>query len=104
MTDATYAMLRRAILERKQVTCVFRGLHRELCPHVLGLNKSGQPQVLSFQFAGQSSKGLPTGGEWRCMPVSEMRNVNIRDGDWHTGKSHLRPQTCVKKIDEEVDD
>lgn len=98
----TYALIRDAVLRKKQVTCDFNGYFRELCPHVIGLGKDGNAQVLSYQFGGSSSKGLPPGGEWRCMAVSAMRNVQVRDGDWHTGYGHSRPQNCVKTIDVEV--
>ena len=98
----TYAVLRQAILDRRQVTCVFRGHYRELCPHVLGRGKDGTEQVLSFQFGGQSSSRLPPGGEWRCMPVAEMKDVKSHDGPWQTGSGHSRPQTCVRDVDVEV--
>jgi hypothetical protein len=98
----TYAALRDAVVNKKQISCTYRGLVREICPHVIGLGKDGQEMVLSFQFAGQSSKGLPPGGEWRCMRVDEMAQVVSRAGPWHTGDNHSRPQTCVKDIDAEV--
>ena len=100
MKTQTYMMFREAILERKQVTCSYNGLHRELCPHVIGDGKDGNPKVLSFQFAGQTSQGqLPPQGEWRCMAIKDIQNVELRIGSWHTGDSHKRPQTCVKRID-----
>lgn len=98
-----YAVLRDAIVNKKQVTCRYNGLNREICPHVLGTGKDGAEMVLSFQFGGQSSTGLPPGGEWRCMRVDEISDAKSRTGAWHTGdNSHLRPQTCVKDIDVEV--
>lgn len=97
--QTTYALLRQAVLERKQVTCIYQGLHREICPHCIGQGKRGEQKVLSFQFAGSSSKGLPPGGQWRCMDVADISNVVLRDGEWHTGHSHLKPQTCVKTVD-----
>lgn len=97
-----YAILRDAIINKKQVTCIYRGLQRAICPHVIGIGKDGHQMVLSFQFAGQSSKGLPPGGEWRCMRVDEMGQVASRTGAWHTGDNHSRPQRCVKDIDVEV--
>lgn len=99
MRSLDYLLLRKAVLERKQVFCVFQGLPRELCPHVLGDGKLGEEKLLSFQFGGRSSSGLPPGGQWRCMAISEMSNITVRDGDWHTGSTHLRPQTCVKIVD-----
>lgn len=97
----SYQVLRQAILDRKQVVCLYQGLVREVCPHVIGL-KRGKRHALVFQFAGQSSKGLPPGGEWRCLDVDSVVNAATRDGPWFTGDSHLQPQTCVDQIDAEV--
>ena len=36
---------------------------RELCPHVIGTNESGEEVVLAWQFAGGSLAVLP---QWRC--------------------------------------
>jgi hypothetical protein len=98
----SYAVLRDAIVSKKQVTCTYRGLVREVCPHVIGMGKDGHEMVLSFQFGGKSSSGLPPAGEWRCMRVDEMGQVTSRAGTWHTAPNHSRPQRCVKNIDVEV--
>ncbi|KAB2910818.1 MAG: hypothetical protein F9K29_24005 [Hyphomicrobiaceae bacterium] len=98
----SYDVLHDAIVNKRQVTCLYHGHYREICPHVLGTGKDGAEMVLSFQFAGGSTTRLPPGGEWRCMRVDEIKNAKSRTGDWHTGDSHLRPQTCVKDIDVEV--
>ena len=74
----------------------------EICPHVIGTGKDGSEMVLSFQFAGQSSKGLPPGGEWRYMRVDEISHVTSHAGAWYTADNHSRPQSCVKNIDVEV--
>jgi hypothetical protein len=70
---------------------------------VIGGGKDGNAMVLSFQFAGQSSKGLPPGGEWRCMKVDDITGAKSRNGPWRTGDNPNRPQTCVKDVDVEVD-
>lgn len=101
MSGEVYALLREAVLNQNQVTCNYHGLHREICPHVLG-TKNGQLKVLSFQFAGESSKGLPPEGEWRCMFVERIENAEMRPGKWHTSHSHTQPQRCVDQIDVEV--
>lgn len=98
-----YRILRDAILSKKQVRCVYRGLVREICPHVLGIGKDGAERVLSFQFAGQSSKGLPPGGDWRCMRIDEISNVTMHNGAWHTRDNNLQQQTCVADVDVEVE-
>jgi hypothetical protein len=97
----SYAVLRAAILNKQQVTCTYRGLHRECCPHVIGM-KGRKEQVLMYQFGGQSSSGLPPGGEWRCMEVAGISGATSQQGPWHTGAGHTRPQTCVDQVDAEV--
>ncbi|HUF55811.1 MAG TPA: hypothetical protein VMM55_04545 [Thermohalobaculum sp.] len=101
MAGNAYAVLRQAILDRSQVACIYKGLPREICPHVIGL-KNGREKVLSYQFAGQSSKGLPPQGEWRCMFVDEITDAVGRAGEWHTSGPHTQPQTCVDQIDVEI--
>ena len=97
-----YDQLRDAILNRQQIIATYHGHRREMCPHILGY-KSGRRHVLFFQFGGTSGSGLPASGEWRCMDIDELHDVEVRDGQWHTGLRHLRPQTCVDLIDMEVD-
>jgi hypothetical protein len=101
MTSGTYQLFRQAILNKQQITCTYKGYQRELCPHTLGTT-SGHEQALSFQFAGQSSSGLPPDGEWRCMKLAEVENVSVKNGEWHTAPNHSRPQSCVKEVDVEV--
>jgi predicted nucleic acid-binding protein len=93
----TFRLFQRAILERKQVTCTYNGAHREICPHILG-HTQGQEKALVYQFGGSSRSRLPTGGEWRCLVLSEVGNVRLRDGRWHTGASHRRTQKCVARV------
>ena len=93
-----YELIRGAILGKKQVVATYREYERELCPHVLG-RKNGRAQALFYQFAGGSSSGLPPEGEWRCLPLEGLTNVSVREGEWHSGTSHTRPQTCVGDVD-----
>ena len=94
-----YQLIRQAILEKKQIRAMYDSLYREICPHVLGL-KNGVRHVLSFQFAGESSKGLPPGGEWKCMDIDGLQILSIEDGPWHTGTRKTgKPQTCVDQVD-----
>jgi hypothetical protein len=99
--SATYRLLRSAILQRMQVTCMYRGKYRELCPLVLG-EKDSEQKCLGFQFAGETRSTLPRGGEWRCFFVNEIRDIRLRKGRWHEGDSHRRPQACVEIIDVDV--
>lgn len=101
MPSGNFMAVRVAMQNKQQITCMYHGFQREICPHTLGY-KRGREKVRGFQFAGGSSKGLPPGGEWRCMFIDEITQVQARDGDWHTRDDHLRPQTCVDEIDLEV--
>jgi hypothetical protein len=99
--SATYALLRKAIVGEKQVTCTYGGYRRELCPVVLGHTK-GQEVVLAYQFGGSSRSGLPRAGEWRCLAVSGVRDARLREGPWHEGSGHQKTQSCVEVVDIDV--
>ncbi|MCW5697763.1 MAG: hypothetical protein KIS96_13650 [Bauldia sp.] len=89
------------MIELKQVVCVYRGHRREVCPVVIG-HSAGKEKVLTFQFGGGSSSGLPAGGEWRCLNLSEVGEIALRDGPWIEGGSHRRTQACVDDVDLDV--
>lgn len=101
MPSSTYTLFAQAMAERKQILCSYHGHERELCPVVLG-HRSGREVALTYQFAGASKTPLPPGGEWRCLYLAEARHVRLRDGPWHAGSSHQRPQGCVEIVDLDV--
>lgn len=101
MTSATYRLFRRAILEEKQVVCIYKGHRRELCPHIIG-HSDGAEKVLAYQFAGESGTRLPPGGEWRCLYLSQVRQAALREGPWHAGARHSTRQRCVGSVDLDV--
>jgi hypothetical protein len=99
MPSPTYTLFRKAILAEQQVVCTYEGRYRELCPHIIGTNKSGEEAVLAWQFAGESSGKLP---QWRCLKLGNVRNARARDGQWYEGGSHSTAQTCVSRIDLDI--
>lgn len=101
MPSATYELFARAMAKRKQVLCTYGGYSRELCPIVLGHSK-GEEAALVYQFAGASRTGLPPGGQWKCLHLSKASNVRLRDGPWHAGSRHRRPQACVETVELDV--
>lgn len=101
MPSATYTLIAKAMAERKQVLCDCGGFARAICPIVLGHTK-GEERTLAYQFAGDSSGGLPRGGQWKCLDLSKMSGVQLRSGAWHDGTSHKRPQVCVEDVDLDV--
>jgi hypothetical protein len=99
MPSRTYTLFRNAILAEQQVTCMYDGRHRELCPHIIGTNKDGEEAVLAWQFAGESSDTLP---QWRCLRLANVSGARARNGRWHEGSSHRSTQTCVTTIDLDI--
>ena len=95
----TFAQTKHALLERQLVSAMYHGFRREMCPHVLGW-KDGREHALFFQVGGDSSKGLPLAGAWRCLDLSELSDVSIHAGGWRTGPGYYdNPQSCVDEID-----
>jgi hypothetical protein len=98
----TYQTLRDAMLAGKPLSITYQGYSREVCAHVIG-RKNGHEQVLMFQFGGGSSSGLPRDGQWRCMPIDGIGNVQVLNGPWKTGvNTHQKTQTCVDQVDVEL--
>lgn len=100
MTDV-YALIREAILAKRQIVATYKGYRRELCPHVLG-TKNGRRQALFFQFGGGSASGIPVCGDWRCIPIEGLKDVLVRDGPWHTGVVRGHRERCVDVTDIEA--
>jgi hypothetical protein len=101
MPSRTYELIAEALCNRQQVLCDYDGYPRELCPIVLGHSK-GEEKALTFQFGGESNSGLPPKGEWRCLFLSKVRNVRLREGSWRSGDSHTQPQGCVEDVDLDI--
>jgi hypothetical protein len=97
----TYSLFAQAMAGRKQIVCTYDGHYRELCPIVLGHSR-GAEKALTYQFGGRSRKGLPPGGQWRCLFLAKIRDARLREGPWHVGDSHKQPQGCVKIVDLDV--
>ena len=84
MPSATYQLIMQAMLARHQVLCIYGGFARALCP------------------AGGASSGLPPGGQWKCLDIAEMSEVELREGRWHAGRSHRQPQHCVAEVELDI--
>ena len=101
MASPNYALFEQAMVLRKQIFCMYGGYPRQLCPIILG-HSQGEEKALTYQVGGQSKSGLPPQGEWRCLWLSKISNVQLHDGPWLTGSSHNRPQGCVEIVDLDV--
>ncbi len=92
-----FALFSQAILNRQNLTCIYKGQYREVSPHILG-HKDGLETALVYQFGGESARGLPPRGEWRCLRLADVHDAKLRDGQWHTGGTHRKSQRCVDEI------
>jgi len=101
MPSQTYQLFEQAMRLRKQIVCTYGGHTRKICPIILG-HSQGDEKALTYQFAGQSKSGLPDGGEWRCLWLAKVSNVQLRDGRWISGDGHSQPQGCVEDVDLDV--
>ena len=102
MPSATYTLFLRAMREKKQISCVYQGHRRELCPILLG--RTGlEEKSLVYQFGGNTSEGpIPPPGDWKCLRLAEIRDPVLRDGAWHAGNSHSSAQVCMKMVEYDV--
>lgn len=102
MPSKNYKIFERAMRRRKRLSCVYDGHPRDLCPIILGHSRGGEERALTFQFAGGSSKGLPRGGQWKCLSLVKASEAELCDGPWIVGSSHTQPQGCVEVVDLDV--
>lgn len=93
-----FALFHKAILGRQTMTCTYKGLVREISPHILG-HTQRKEKALVFQFGGRSSTTLPARGEWRCFDLAEVTDITLHEtGRWHTGRQHTKTQRCVDRV------
>jgi predicted DNA binding CopG/RHH family protein len=98
----TYRLFEQAMIERKQIVCTYNGERREVCPVILG-HSHGEERALTFQFGGEStSRKLPPAGDWRCLTLSNVSEIQLREGPWCTGDSHKQPSSCVQVVDLDI--
>src|SRR5438105_12456642 len=78
----TYQLFEQAMAERTQILCVYDGYDRELCPVILGHTRE-EEKALTYQFGGESRRGLRPGGGWKCFLLRKVSNARRRDGPGH---------------------
>jgi uncharacterized protein len=95
--SSAFRELGEAILKNTPVTLNYNGARREVCPHVLG-HTNGDERALVFQFGGASRSKLPGGGEWRCLRLAGVSDIDLLEGPWRGGKYHRTVQRCVDQV------
>ncbi|MFZ4695860.1 MAG: hypothetical protein ACOYMV_12110 [Verrucomicrobiia bacterium] len=104
MASQIYTLIRSAVVNKQQVIATYGGYIREMCPHVIGF-KNGVEHALFYQFGGETSRGRITHDSphnWRCLELSKLSNVSVRNGEWHTSTRHSERQECVDQVDVQV--
>ena len=107
LPEPTFSLIRSAVVCRSPIAAVYHDRPRLLCPHKLGWNDEGRPQVLCYQYGGDSESGLQPSGSpdnWRCLAVSKLVAVALLKDTWRTAPNHTRPQTCIVRVDVDADD
>jgi hypothetical protein len=102
-----YRLVWTSVKNRRPIAAVYHGRRRLFCPHRLGRNKTGQLQVLCYQYGGGSDSGLGVAGSpdnWRCVVLEKLSKVELLDETWRTAPNHSRPQTCVAVADIDAED
>ena len=101
MPSVTYDLLVRAMAEEKQVGCVLRGRPRVFSVIILG-HTAGKEVALAWQTGGESSHGLPPGGAWRNITLSELSDVRLLKSDLQRGRRKKGEQLWVADVDLDV--
>jgi hypothetical protein len=99
--NSTWAVLARALTERRPVRARYHGHDRILCPHLLGW-KHGRPKVLAYQTGGTTSTGsLPPQPDqrWRSLYIDQIDQAAIaREHPWQTPSNYTPDSNCVDQI------
>jgi hypothetical protein len=96
-----WAVLHRALIDRRPVKARYHGQERIICPHALGW-KNGRPKVLSYQSGGTTSQGQLSADprqRWRSMFVDEIEDPMITDHDWQTAANFSLDSNCIDTLD-----
>ena|SRR5579863_4160578 len=105
--EAIHRLFRSAIVGRLPIGAMYKERPRLLCPHRMGWNRDDERRLFSYQYGGESERGLgPPGAEenWRCMEFDKLTAVRVLEGPWHTAKNYSRPPNCIVRVEIDVDD
>lgn len=101
MDSPIYELFVRAMIEEKQVACVFKRRPRVLSIIILG-HTDGEERALTWQTGGESSKPLPPGGAWRAVTLAEVTDVHLLDSRPRRGTRKSGEQRWVTDVDLDV--
>ncbi|MBV9659555.1 MAG: hypothetical protein JO337_00195 [Acidimicrobiales bacterium] len=92
-----WAVLARALTERRSVRARYHERERLLCPHLLGW-KNGRPKVLAYQTTASPPTHHDDRG-WRSLFVDEIQVATIEpDHPWQTAEDYSTASNSVNEI------
>jgi hypothetical protein len=101
MESPIYGLFVRAMIEERQVSCVFRGRPRVFSIIILG-HADGEERALAWQTGGESSGRLPPGGAWRNVTLSEVADARLLDSKLRRGTRKSGKQSWIADVDLDV--
>jgi hypothetical protein len=92
-------VLSAAIRDKQCLTGLYDGSVRHFAPHALGSSSAGTPAAFVFQYAGETTTGLPIGGDWRCFDLDRLSHLRRNEHRWRSRSNYsLKRQTCLATI------
>ena len=101
MGSPIYELFVRAMIEERQVACVFKRRPRVLSLIILG-HTGEEERALAWQTGGESSKPLPPGGAWRAVTLAEVTDARLLDSKLRRGTRRSGEQRWVTDVDLDV--
>ena len=95
----TDEVLIEAIRAKQCLTGLYDGAVRHFAPHALGAAPDGTPAVFVFQYAGETTTGMPIGGQWRCFRLEGLSHLRPNEHRWRSRSNYnLKRQSCLAMI------
>ncbi|HTR84981.1 MAG TPA: hypothetical protein VMI56_10920 [Reyranella sp.] len=91
-------VIRDAIISKRSVTAQENGYTRRFSPHKLGRESNGEDVVIGYQYAGDRPGGLPKGGDWCCLRLSSLDEVEPNGDEWVRGHGEVPRDHLVSLV------
>jgi len=96
----SYAIVRKAVVERTSLTAYYDTYIRHFSPHILGRPVNGVSIVIAFQYAGdKDGQLLPSGGEWCRYLLPRLFYVRPNGDKWRDGPIQGKSVEGLAEID-----
>jgi hypothetical protein len=99
-TEQELSKIVTALRNKLVVTGIYQGYPRVMCPSVLGY-KNGLLKGLFYQHQGTTETELPPEGQWLCVVLDGLSDLEVERGLWCMPTNP--PRTCIDEIIEEAD-